>query len=278
MWSCTRFPDCRGAINISPSTDTEAAADDWPSRPADRRAAHAQYQFERERAKRRLKLRALLPLLVGAGVLAMAMSFFAFLSFGVGIASVAAVIFGMLFAVAISRLPLDSLIWLKGFEGESRTAAYLEPLLRQGFVLLHNRQLPGRNADVDHIAIGPSGVFTIETKNWRGRLDVTFNRLSVGDNDRTWVVEQVYREAIAVQIALGEVLNERRITVRPILCALGGVPRLGAKSVSGVTITDGKDLASLLVGRPQILSADDVQRLAGLADERLKPTYTWERS
>jgi hypothetical protein len=262
MWGCQRWPQCDGAINIDPVTDTPGA--------------YAQRQLERERALRQLKRRALLPLWVGAGVLLMAIMFFALQGLGTGIASLGAVVVGVFFALSIFRLPLESVVWTKALDGERRTAAYLEPLLTQGFVVLHNRQIPGRSADVDHICIGPTGVFVIETKNWGGRLSVTFGQLSVGDHDRTWVLDQIYREAVAVQIALGDVLNERRVTVTPILCAVGGVAKLGARSVGGVTITDGRNLARLLLDRPRVLDDDDVQLMARVADERLRPTYAWE--
>ena len=55
--------------------------------------------------------------------------------------------------------------------------------------------------------LAKTGVFAIETKNWSGKLDVRNNRLFVGDNDRSWAIDDLYRESIAVQIALGSILN-----------------------------------------------------------------------
>src|SRR5665811_653959 len=123
------------------------------------------------------------------------------------------------------------------------------PLLDAGFVVLHNRLLPGVQGDIDHLVIGPTGIFPIETKNWSGRVDVRFDRLFVGDHDRTFVVQQIYREALAVQVALGEELTAHRVTVTPILVALGGVAWF-ERLVAGVHVTDGKGLAKLLADRP----------------------------
>lgn len=38
------------------------------------------------------------------------------------------------------------------------------------YYLLNNLQLPGRNQDVDHLVVGPNGVFALETKHDRGRI------------------------------------------------------------------------------------------------------------
>ena len=124
--------------------------------------------------------------------------------------------------ISILRLPFESLVWAKGIEGERKAAEYLAPLEADGFIVLNNRRIPGSKGDIDHIVIGPTGIFPIETKNWSGRLAVRNDRLFVGEQDRTWALEQLYREALAVQVALNEELTRHRVTVTPILCAIGG--------------------------------------------------------
>ncbi len=201
MWSCTRWPDCRGAINIDPEpvSGTSGAATDAmkPLRPG-APGAYAQARLERERQRARLKRRAALPLFVAAAVIVMTMTFYSAQPLGLPAAATGAVITGSAFLFLMLRLPFESLVWAKGVEGERRTAGYLEPLLDAGFVVLHNRRIPGARGDIDHLVVGPTGVFPIETKNWSGRVEVRNDRLFVGDHDRTWVVEQVYREALAV--------------------------------------------------------------------------------
>ena len=62
-------------------------------------------------------------------------------------------------------------------------------------------------------------------------------RLYVGNSNRTWAIDQLYRESIAVQIALGAELNKARVTVTPVLCAIGGVAssegQAAGRSLSG---------------------------------------------
>ncbi|WP_344948251.1 nuclease-related domain-containing protein [Sphaerisporangium flaviroseum] len=56
--------------------------------------------------------------------------------------------------------------WRKGAAGERRTARALRRLERAGHLVLHDRALPRGKANVDHLVIGPAGVFVVDTKNW----------------------------------------------------------------------------------------------------------------
>ncbi|HET8616285.1 MAG TPA: nuclease-related domain-containing protein, partial [Actinomycetales bacterium] len=63
--------------------------------------------------------------------------------------------------------------WQRGLDGERRTGEVLSALERQGWVVLHDLHWPGRPfANIDHIAIGPGGVFVIDSKNWTGEVAV----------------------------------------------------------------------------------------------------------
>lgn len=50
----------------------------------------------------------------------------------------------------------------KGYEGELATAQLLGPLLAEGWQLFHDIPLPRGN--IDHVLVGPGGVFAVETK------------------------------------------------------------------------------------------------------------------
>ena len=51
-----------------------------------------------------------------------------------------------------------------GMEGERAVGQFLERLREQGYQVFHDLQ--GEGFNVDHVCIGPAGVFTIETKTW----------------------------------------------------------------------------------------------------------------
>jgi hypothetical protein len=68
------------------------------------------------------------------------------------------------------RPSLDAVAWRRGAAGERRTARLLGPLERHGWVVLHDLAVPGSRANIDHLVIGPAGVFVIDSKQYRGRL------------------------------------------------------------------------------------------------------------
>ncbi len=60
--------------------------------------------------------------------------------------------------------------WLQGARGEQRVGAVLDSLSGDGWHALHDVSL-GRG-NIDHILVGPGGIFTIETKSHKGRFRV----------------------------------------------------------------------------------------------------------
>lgn len=59
----------------------------------------------------------------------------------------------------------------RGRVGEEHTEVLLQAL-PDGFRALHDRAIPGSRANIDHIVIGPTGVFVIDSKNYSGRISV----------------------------------------------------------------------------------------------------------
>ncbi len=68
----------------------------------------------------------------------------------------------------VGALPLPGRRTRAAKDGEGVVAAILDALASDGWSIVHDAR-PGRGG-VDHIAIGPAGVFAIETKRRRGRL------------------------------------------------------------------------------------------------------------
>lgn len=58
--------------------------------------------------------------------------------------------------------------WRRGAAGEELVGQVLDNLRDSGWFALHDVQL-GRG-NIDHVLVGPAGIFTIETKSHRGRL------------------------------------------------------------------------------------------------------------
>lgn len=75
----------------------------------------------------------------------------------------------------------DERSWRVGADGEESVGARLEKLRTDGWQLLHSVPVGKRDSDIDHVLIGPGGVFTINTKThpraniWVGRTTVMVN-------------------------------------------------------------------------------------------------------
>lgn len=66
------------------------------------------------------------------------------------------------------RRPSEWDSYRKGLAGELRVGAELQRLSRHGWRVLHSIELP-RKVDIDHLLIGPGGVFCINTKRHLGK-------------------------------------------------------------------------------------------------------------
>lgn len=61
--------------------------------------------------------------------------------------------------------------WAIGADGEERIGMFLDEALGGDSVVLHDRRVPHGRANLDHLAVVPSGVWVIDSKHYHGRLE-----------------------------------------------------------------------------------------------------------
>ena len=68
------------------------------------------------------------------------------------------------------RVHTEEAGWREGADGEERVGDQLAKIERKDprWVFLHSVPVGKRGSDIDHVAIGPGGVFTINTKHHKG--------------------------------------------------------------------------------------------------------------
>ena len=158
--------------------------------------------------------------------------------------------------------------WLRGAAGEVATARLIERLSGRGWVVLHDLAVPGSKANIDHLAIGPTGVWVIDTKSTRGRARRGLTGLRLGG--RRLDTGPLRFEAQVVADRLG-------VDTKPVVAVHGdtGLRPRGIRS-HRVRVVPAARLPRLLRRRGWLpnrtrLGAREVARLGHLAQAQFAP-------
>lgn len=97
--------------------------------------------------------------------------------------------------------------WATGAAGEEALAASLARRCSDAIVLNDRLIGPGSRVNIDHIAVVPSGVYVIDAKRYKGKIEIRrpfFGepRLFIRGRDKTKLVEGLERQQEAVRAAL----------------------------------------------------------------------------
>jgi hypothetical protein len=142
--------------------------------------------------------------------------------------------------------------WEKGADGESRTADALSQLGPE-WTHWHDLKWPGRRfANIDHLAVGPGGIFVIDSKNWSGNVTVKDDVLRQNGYRRETAVAGCADSALAV----GGLLPRYMDRVTPVLCFVRDDDVKGwARDVMLCSTTN---LVPMLTSRPAVLGTDEI--------------------
>lgn len=171
--------------------------------------------------------------------------------------------------------PERTRVWERGASGERIVGARLDRIA--GIEVLHDRQIPGARANIDHVAIGPGGVYVVAAKLARGivkhrppgGLGRRDRRVFVGDKDQTKLVAKM-----AIQVdAISRALRETPIPVTAAVCFVDAKWPTPARpfDLHGVWI-GWPDALPDLVSRPGLLDAGAMRATAEMLDARLTPS------
>jgi len=167
---------CPGALGYSRDVDRESgpnppaagpAAPQAAADPPPRRAAPgARPAANGISADPRLTVwirRAIIMLVVGVGV-----SIWAGWRFGLSAAAAVAIIDTIYQSRAMAQIPAE----VGATSAQRKTRRRLAGLRRAGYVALNARAIPGSDQVIDHLVIGPAGVFSVDSEQWDKRLPV----------------------------------------------------------------------------------------------------------
>ncbi len=149
--------------------------------------------------------------------------------------------------LALGSEPTHETAWARGAGGEERIAEALAKHLKDGTMLLHDRRIPRSRANIDHLAIAPSGVWVIDAKRYKGKVAVPkplFGqpKLTIAGRDKSKLVEGLAKQVALVEAAMVEIAPEA--PVHGALCFVDAdLPMLGKLTFKGFPLLYPKSLA-----------------------------------
>ena len=155
--------------------------------------------------------------------------------------------------LALSDDPQSTTAWNTGALGEERLGQRLDELASDTLRVLHDRRIPGTRANIDHLAVTPTGVYVIDTKRYVGQrpslriegglLRPRVEKLMVGSRDRTKLVDGVLTQVEVVRSIVGV-----DVPVTGVLCFIDSDWPLigGAFATRGVEVLWPKKLGTRL--------------------------------
>tara|TARA_B100001769_G_scaffold266799_1_gene253480 strand:- start:195 stop:932 length:738 start_codon:yes stop_codon:yes gene_type:complete len=135
--------------------------------------------------------------------------------------------------------------YLKGAKGEEWVASQLA-FLNSDHVVFNGMRLNKGKNNFDHIVLGPSCIFIIETKNWSGEITFSERHATIdGKSIKYSPLNQVKEQSHE----LISFLNENKcndIPVKPVLCFIESKLKDPVSNINGVIVCSGNALIDVI--------------------------------
>jgi hypothetical protein len=158
-----------------------------------------------------------------------------------------------------------------------RTRRRLARLGPAGYLSLHGRAIPGTDQVIDHLVVGPAGIYAVDSEVWDRRLPVRATRggkLFHGPRDQAARLEHAQWEAAHAARLIGTALGQP-ITARPAMVIYGPTIPWIVVRINGVDVFCGRRLRKYLrreaAGRSGYLDEHQVEAIHDVAAQVLPP-------
>jgi len=167
-----------------------------------------------------------------------------------------------------------------GYDGELATAQELNQLMRQGYYIFHDMQAEKFN--IDHIVIGPAGVFAVETKT-RSKQNVKGIDAATVFVNGTFLQYPTYQDNSSIEQAinrakwLSEFLTKsvgKKIIADPVLSLPGWMVERRT-SETPLMVINPKQAVKFIANKQTVLDNQTVQQIKYQVEQRcrdFKPT------
>lgn len=152
--------------------------------------------------------------------------------------------------------------FFKGARGEERVSGILKTL-PDGYHVFNDFVACGKH--VDHVVVGPGGVFSVETKFWRGKVTVEDGRILLDGQlpDRS-PIAQANREATLVRNALANAGWSGQVT--PVLTFASDTFATHRANIKGVVVMNASELRESFASDRVVIPPAELGRLVSLME------------
>ncbi|HEY5351331.1 MAG TPA: NERD domain-containing protein [Streptosporangiaceae bacterium] len=159
---------------------------------------------------------------------------------------------------------------------QRRTRRRLLWARRSGYLTLNARAIPGTNCIIDHLIVGPAGVFAVDSERWDRRLPLRATQgghLYHGPYTQTSRLKHAQLEAGLAGRLISESLG-RKQRIRPAMVIYGPTVPWTVARISGVDVFSGRRLRKYLraqsrARREQRLTHEEIEQILSAAETAL---------
>ena len=163
-----------------------------------------------------------------------------------------------------------------GYEGEVAVAQELNQLMRRGYYIFHDLTVDDK-FNIDHVIIGPAGVFSVETKarskqNRKGpeaaKVYVNGSFLQFPTYRDTSSLDQAISQAKWLSDFLSKSVG-KNVAAQPMLTLPGWMVER-QRIENGVVVINPKEADKLLASKPDVLDNQTIQQIKYQLDQRCR--------
>ena len=159
---------------------------------------------------------------------------------------------------------------------QRRTRRRLLLARRSGYLTLNGRAIPGSDCIIDHLIVGPAGVFAVDSERWDRRLPLRATQgghLYHGPYSQTGRLKHAQMEAAMAGRLISETLG-RKQRIRPAMVIYGPTVPWTVARIGGVDVFSGRRLRKYLraqarARREQRLTREEIERIHEAAETAL---------
>ena len=163
--------------------------------------------------------------------------------------------------------------WRLGSIGEEKVGAELARLVRRDarWRLLHSVRVGGRGSDIDHVVIGPAGVFTLNAKHHPGkRIWVRGDAFLVGGSSHPYVRNSRHEAARASRLLSAAI--GATVAVIGVVVPVGAADLKVRSQPQDVHVVPRRQIAQWLAAWPHAMNEPMIARVFDVA--RRSTTWT----